>query len=195
MCISSVRLVTSNGRHHQHARKKIPSSTIWVSKPEAYYVPYAQGIPPPAIDRSMCIHFKTGRVQRSAQESAASGRSIILKRTRYRAGRGSIILATGFQPFDPSKYDTYSYSKLPNWSLHGVERILSALQVLLGHLAAMFRSQGTQKDRRGSSASGQGQHQCDHPSAPPFAVCMPSKEAVIARSTRAGDLDCAIFFT
>jgi len=48
---------------------------------------------------------------------------------------GAIILAPGFQPFDPSKYDTYAYSNLPNVvTSMEFERILSALGPTQGRL-------------------------------------------------------------
>jgi heterodisulfide reductase subunit A len=48
---------------------------------------------------------------------------------------GSIVLAPGFSPFDPSKFDNYQYAKLPNvmTSLE-FERILSASGPTMGHV-------------------------------------------------------------
>ena len=48
---------------------------------------------------------------------------------------GAIIAAPGFQPFDPSKFDTYAYANLPNVvTSMEFERILSASGPTQGHL-------------------------------------------------------------
>ena len=61
---------------------------------------------------------------------------------------GSIILAPGFHPFDPSRYDTYRYSKLPNVvTSMEFERILSASGPTMGHLVRPVGPPGAQEDR------------------------------------------------
>ena len=48
---------------------------------------------------------------------------------------GSVILAPGFEPFDPAIFDTYSYAKHPNvLSAMEFERVLSASGPYQGHL-------------------------------------------------------------
>ena len=63
-------------------------------------------------------------------------------------GVGAVILAPGFQAFQPEVYDTYGYGKLPNViTSMEFERILSASGPFEGHLVRAIRQEGTEKDR------------------------------------------------
>jgi heterodisulfide reductase subunit A len=108
---------------------------------------------------------------------------------------GAIILAPGFQPFDPSKYDTYSYAKLPNVvTSMEFERILSASGPTLGHLARMSDHKEPKKIAWLQCVGSRDMHQCDHPYCSSVCCMYAIKEAVIAKEHSGDDLDCAIFF-
>jgi heterodisulfide reductase subunit A2 len=165
-------------------------------KRKAIYVPYAQAVPLKyAIDKDNCIFFEKGKCK--ACEKFCSSGAIKFddqeKRTTVRVG--AIILAPGFQPFDPSKYDTYSYSKLPNVvTSMEFERILSASGPTLGHLARMSDHKEPKKIAWLQCVGSRDMHQCDHPYCSSVCCMYAIKEAVIAKEHSGSDLDCAIFY-
>ncbi|MGD9139458.1 MAG: 2Fe-2S iron-sulfur cluster-binding protein, partial [Desulfobacterales bacterium] len=100
------------------------------------YVPYAQAVPnTPAIDRSKCIHFKTGGCKICVDFCGVDAIDHTMQDETIELEVGSIILAPGFEPYDPSKFDTYNYAKHPNViTSMEMERILSASGPTAGHL-------------------------------------------------------------
>ena len=108
---------------------------------------------------------------------------------------GAIILAPGFQPFDPSNLDTYGYSKLPNViTSMEFERILSASGPFQGHLVRPSDHKEPQRiawlQCVGSRDINQGGHgYCSG------VCCMYAiKQAVIAKEHAKESLDTAIFY-
>src|SRR4030042_3908659 len=89
----------------KHAVKPIPSEyDMGLKGRKPIYVPYAQAIPnTPVIDRSMCIHFKTGGCKICAGFCGVGAIDHTQKDEIIELDVGAIILAPGFQPFDPSK--------------------------------------------------------------------------------------------
>jgi heterodisulfide reductase subunit A len=66
------------------------------------YVPYAQAVPnTPAIDRDVCVHFKTGGCKVCAEFCGVDAIDHTMKDEIVELEVGSIILAPGFEPFDP----------------------------------------------------------------------------------------------
>ena len=97
-------------------------------KRKAIYVPYSQAVPLKyTIDAKNCIFLKNGKC--GACEKYCPSGAINFKDTEKTIALkvGSVILAPGFRAFDPSRFDTYSYTRLPDvvTSLE-FERILSA---------------------------------------------------------------------
>ena len=69
---------------------------------------------------------------------------------------GSVILAPGFTPFDPSQFDNYSYAKHPNViTAIEMERILSATGPTMGTWCACPTTRNPRKSP-GSSVSAPG---------------------------------------
>jgi heterodisulfide reductase subunit A-like polyferredoxin len=108
---------------------------------------------------------------------------------------GSILLAPGFNPYDPSRNDTYGYNRFPNvvTSLE-FERLLSASGPYGGHLIRPFDKKAPKKiawlqcvGSRNVNAGGKGY--CS-------AVCCTYaiKQAIIAKEHSSGPLDAAIFY-
>ena len=108
---------------------------------------------------------------------------------------GSVILAPGFQPFDPSKYKTYSYGRLPNViTAMEFERILSASGPTLGHLVRPSDHEEPKKIAWFQCIGSRDINSCDHPYCSSVCCMYAIKEAVIAKEHAGEDLDCAIFF-
>jgi heterodisulfide reductase subunit A len=181
----------------KHAVKPIPSEyDMGLKGRKPIYVPYAQAIPnTPAIDRSKCIHFKTGGCKICAEFCGVGAIDHTQQDEIIELDVGAIILAPGFQPFDPSKYDAYSYAKLHNVvTSMEFERILSASGPTMGHLARMSDHKEPKKIAWLQCVGSREMHHCDHPYCSSVCCMYAIKEAVIAKEHSGADLDCAIFY-
>ncbi len=108
---------------------------------------------------------------------------------------GSILLTPGFQPFDPSRFDTYNYVKHPNvlTSLE-FERILSASGPTMGHLVRMSDQKEPKKIAWLQCVGSRDINRCDHGYCSSVCCMYAIKEAIVAKEHARGELDCAIFF-
>jgi heterodisulfide reductase subunit A len=108
---------------------------------------------------------------------------------------GSIILAPGFEPFDPSKYDAYNYANHPNViTSMEMERILSASGPTGGHLVRMSDHKEPKKIAWFQCVGSRDLNRCDNSYCSSVCCMYAIKEAVIAKEHAGDDLDCAIFF-
>ena len=86
-----------------------------LGKRKAIYRPFPQAVPStPVIDREHCLYFTKG-ICRVCEKFCATG-SIDFEQEEkmVEVPIGSVILATGFDPFDPSQIKEYGYGRLPN---------------------------------------------------------------------------------
>ncbi len=92
------------------------------------FVPYAQAVPnTPAIDKDVCMHFKSGGCKVCHSFCGVDAINHEMKDEIVELEVGSIILAPGFEPFDPAGLDSYQYASLPNViTSMEMERLLSA---------------------------------------------------------------------
>ncbi len=108
---------------------------------------------------------------------------------------GSVILAPGFEPFDPSRFETYNYTVQPNiMTSMEFERILSASGPTMGHLVRPSDEKGPKKIAWLQCVGSRDINQCDNAYCSSVCCMYAIKEAVIAKEHAGGDLDCAIFF-
>ena len=108
---------------------------------------------------------------------------------------GSIILAPGFESFDPSKYDNYSYINHPNViTSMEMERILSASGPTMGHLVRMSNNKEPKKIAWFQCVGSRDINKCDNFYCSSVCCMYAVKEAVIAKEHSGDNLDCAIFF-
>ncbi|MGD8659564.1 MAG: FAD-dependent oxidoreductase [Desulfobacterales bacterium] len=192
--------ITLDKIKHQHTlleTKPIPSeydSGLQGRKP--VYVPYAQAVPnTPAIDRSKCVHFKTGGCKICVDFCGVDAIDHSMQDEVIELNVGSIILAPGFEPFDPSKYDTYNYSKHPNViTSMEMERILSASGPTGGHLVRPSDHNEPKKIAWFQCVGSRDLNRCDNSYCSSVCCMYAIKEAVIAKEHAGDDLDCAIFF-
>jgi heterodisulfide reductase subunit A-like polyferredoxin len=108
---------------------------------------------------------------------------------------GSVILAPGFVPFDPSRYDTYHYLSHPNvvTSIE-FERILSASGPTMGHLVRPSDGKEPRKIAWLQCVGSRDVNRADHGYCSSVCCMYAIKEAVISKEHAKGDLDCAVFF-
>ncbi len=94
------------------------------------YIPFAQAVPPvPLIDPEACLRLKQGKCKETCVVACGDRGAIDFEQQviveEYQVG--VIIVATGYQIFDPSVIGYYGYGKLPNvYTALEVERLLNA---------------------------------------------------------------------
>ena len=117
------------------------------------------------------------------------------KRETVELDVGAVILAPGFTPFDPSRFDNYNYANLPNviTSIE-MERILSATGPTGGHLVRMSDRQEPKKIAWFQCIGSRDMNRCDNAYCSSVCCMYAIKEAVIAKEHGGGDLECTIFY-
>ena len=107
-----------------------------VSKRKAAYIKYGQAVPLKyAIDGENCIYLTRGKCRACEKFCPTGAINFEDKGRQVDLQVGSVILAPGYKPFDPSDFDFYGYNTIPDvvTSLE-YERLLSASGPFMGHL-------------------------------------------------------------
>ena len=108
---------------------------------------------------------------------------------------GSVILAPGFSPFDPSRFDSYNYAGHPNViTSMEMERILSASGPTQGHLVRPSDHGEPKKIAWFQCVGSRDLNRCDNAYCSSVCCMYAIKEAVIAKEHAGDALDCAVFF-
>ena len=192
--------ITLDKINTQHTRLKtqlIPSEyDMGLKGRKPVYVPYAQAVPnTPAIDRDVCMHFKTGGCQICTEFCGVNAIDHSMEDEIVELEVGSIILAPGFKPFDPSRFDSYGYAKHPNViTSMEMERYLSASGPTSGHLIRPSDHQEPKKIAWFQCIGSRDLNRCDNSYCSSVCCMYAIKEATIAKEHAGEDLDCAIFF-
>ena len=160
------------------------------------YVPYAQAVPnTPAIDRDVCVHFKTGGCKVCTEFCGVDAIDHDMQDEIVELDVGSIILAPGFEPFDPSKFDAYPYATHPNViTAMEMERLLSASGPTGGHLVRLSDHKEPKKIAWFQCVGSRDLNRCDNAYCSSVCCMYAIKEAVIAKEHAGDDLDCAVFY-
>lgn len=107
---------TGCGQCEQKCPLSVPSEfDCGLGKRKAIYRPFPQAVPStPVIDREHCLYFTKG-ICRVCEKFCLTG-AIDFKQEEsiVEVPVGSVILATGFEPFEPSQIKEYGYGRLPN---------------------------------------------------------------------------------
>jgi heterodisulfide reductase subunit A-like polyferredoxin len=108
---------------------------------------------------------------------------------------GAVVIAPGFQTYDPKKYSAYHYSTLPNvvTSLE-FERILSASGPFAGHLVRPSDHKEPKKIAWLQCVGSRDLHHCDNSYCSAVCCMYAIKQTVIAKEHSKDPLDTAIFF-
>ncbi len=192
-----ITLDTIRANVTQREFEPIPSEyEMGLSGRKPVYVPYAQAVPnTPVIDRDTCIHFKTGGCKICTAFCGVDAIDHSMQDEIIELNVGSIILAPGFEPFDPSKFDTYNYSKFPNViTSMEMERILSASGPTAGHLVRPSDQAEPKKVAWFQCVGSRDMNRCDNSYCSSVCCMYAIKEAVVAKEHAGDELDCAIFY-
>ena len=108
---------------------------------------------------------------------------------------GSVIMAPGYEPFDPSQFPTYQYSAFTNvLTSMEYERILSATGPFQGHIVRPSDHKEPQKVAWLQCVGSRDINKCDHQYCSSVCCMYAVKEAVISKEHADYDLDAAIFY-
>ncbi len=108
---------------------------------------------------------------------------------------GSVILAPGFEPYDPSKHEYYAYANHPNVvTAVEMERILSASGPFQGHLVRPSDHKEPEKIAWLQCIGSRDINKCDHSYCSAVCCMYAAKQTVIAKEHSDKELDTAIFF-
>ncbi len=167
-----------------------------LNKRKAVYIPYPQAVPLKyVIDKAHCIYFEKGKCGACEKLCPAGAIDFTQQEKTHHIQVGTVVLAAGSEPFNPSELKMYGYGELPNVvTSMEFERILSSSGPFEGRLVRpgdkapatriawlqCVGSRDTHEDTR-EYCSG--------------VCCMVSiKEAMIAKEHGGDTLDTAIFF-
>lgn len=103
---------------------------------KAIYVPFPQSVPLVyTIEKEHCLYFTKGVCRVCEKFCEAEAVNFDQKEETIRLDVGAIIIATGYDPYNPSKLKEYGYGKYKNvLSSMELERLLSASGPTSGHL-------------------------------------------------------------
>ena len=95
--------------------RKVIHDEMYLGPTTAIRVPIRQAVPMiPFIDKEACIHFKTGECKICAKVCDREAVNYEMDDTLQELEVGSIILASGFKPFDARRIPAYGYGRFPN---------------------------------------------------------------------------------
>ncbi len=95
--------------------RKVIHEEMYLGPTTAIRVPSRQAVPMvPFIDKEACIHFKTGECKICAKVCDREAVNYEMDDTLQELEVGSIILASGFKPFDARRIPAYGYGRFPN---------------------------------------------------------------------------------
>jgi len=103
---------------------------VGLGKRKPVYIPFPQAVPQIVrIDPETCIEFKKGTCKKTCVEACGDRHAIDFKQQDevVKVKVGNVVLATGFQTFDPNRLPYYGYGSYPNiYTSLEVERLVNA---------------------------------------------------------------------
>jgi len=178
-------------------KKVVDRYNMGLVKRKAAFVEYAQAVPLKyCIDGDTCIYIQKGKCGACKKLCPTGAVDFDQKPQTNTINVGSVVLAPGYTPFDPSKFDNYQYAKLPNViTSMEFERILSASGPTMGHITRQSKDKNEPKKIAWFQCVGsRDMNKCDNSYCSSVCCMYAIKEAVIAKEHQGDDLDCAIFY-
>ena len=178
--------------------KSVPDEfNLGLGKRKAIYLQYPQAVPLKyAIDPEHCIRIKKpGRCGFCLEQCRAGAINFDDKEKEIELNVGAVILAVGFNCFDPSKLDYTGYGLYPNviTSLE-FERILSPSGPSKGHLVRPSDSKEPKKIAWLQCVGSRDINRSGHLYCSTVCCMYALKQAVIAKEHAGKDLETTIFF-
>jgi heterodisulfide reductase subunit A len=180
-------------------KKVVDTYNQGLIKRKAIYVPYSQAVPLKyAIDPQNCIYLTKGKC-RACEKVCPSGAIDFDEQPKeITLAVGSVILAPGFQPYDPSGEDIYAYQQSANVvTALEFERMLSATGPYEGHLlkpSAASHQTPPHKIAWVQCVGSRDLNRCENGYCSSVCCMIAVKQSLIAKDHSDAPLDCAIFF-
>jgi len=180
--------------------KKCPGKTPdefneGLDKRKAIYVPYPQAVPLKyVIDPSRCLKLLKDKCGTCARVCPTGAINYDDKEEIITLNVGSVIMAAGFKPFDPSKLDNLQYSKFSNvvTSIE-FERILSAGGPTGGHIECYPDKSEPKKIAWLQCVGSRDQNKCDNRYCSSVCCMYAVKEAMMTKDHISGEFEASIF--
>ncbi len=126
LCVGCLQCI----EHCTYKEARFPDEfNLGLGKRKPIYLPFAQATPQVVlIDPERCIQLKTGKCKKTCVESCdRKAIDFDQKEEIQEIEVGTVIVATGFEIFDPARLPYYGYGKYPNvYTGLEVERLTSA---------------------------------------------------------------------
>ncbi len=177
--------------------RKVPDEyNRGLSRRKAAYVKYPQAVPLKyAIDKDHCIYFEKGKCRACEKFCPAGAVNFDDRDADLTLNVGSIILAPGFQTFDPGVLDTFNYTQCANViTSMEFERLLSPSGPTSGHLARPSDHREPGRIAWLQCVGSRDLSHCNNGYCSAVCCMYAIKEAVIAREHSGGQLDTTLFF-
>jgi heterodisulfide reductase subunit A len=96
-------------------KRKVIHNELLLGHNKAIRLPFMQAVPNvPYINQEDCIHFKTGLCKWCASVCSKEAINHDMQETEMEIEVGSVVVATGYKPFDPTVFTELGYGRLPN---------------------------------------------------------------------------------
>jgi heterodisulfide reductase subunit A len=117
--------------------RRVPDEfNVGLGKRKAIYLPFPQAVPRKmTIDSESCLYLTKGRCRVCEETCQAGAIDFEQQEEIQELEVGAIVLATGFDPFDPTSLEEYGYGRIDN-VITGLEyeRLICASGPTGGHL-------------------------------------------------------------
>ncbi len=178
-------------------RKKIPNEfNMGLDNRAAAYILYGQTVPLKyVIDAKNCIYFQKGKCRACEKYCPAGAVNFDDKEEIIEVNVGSVIVSSGFKPFDPSIYDFLGYKEIPDvvTSLE-YERLLSASGPYMGHLVRPSDKTEPKKIGWLQCVGSRNINRSDTPYCSGVCCMYAIKQALVTADHVKGELDESIFY-
>jgi heterodisulfide reductase subunit A len=166
-----------------------------LDKKKAAFIKYSQAVPLKyAIDDKECIYFTRGRCRACEKFCPSEAINFDEQKKDMTLEVGTIILAAGFDPYEPAALDTYGYSSHPNiLTALEFERVLSATGPYQGHVVRPSDDKPPKKIAWLQCVGSRDEHEGAKSYCSSVCCTYAVKEAVMAKEHVPG-LDAAIFY-
>ncbi|MCK4366345.1 MAG: CoB--CoM heterodisulfide reductase iron-sulfur subunit A family protein [Thermoplasmata archaeon] len=187
-------LCTGCGICSEKCPKKVPNEfEMGLGMRKAIYRPFPQAVPPThTIDRENCIYFKTGKCKACEKFCEAGAIDFEMEDQLLEVEVGAVIVATGYDVWDPTEAPEYGYGKYPNvYTSLQFERLMNASGPTKGHV----QRRSDEKEPKTVAfiqCVGARNAQLGHPYCCSVCCMYATKESMLMKEH--GDIKCTIFY-
>ncbi len=175
--------------------KNIPNKfEMGLGTRRAIYLPFLQAVPRVAtIDAEKCLYLTTGKCGNCAKICQRGAILYDQKDETVELNVGAIIIATGYDVWDPTPASEYGYGKYPNvYTAMEYERLICAAGPTQGHMERRSDKKRPQKIAF-IQCVGSRNVQLEHPYCCSVCCMHSTKEAILAREHH-DDIESFIFY-